>query len=416
MGAILVRATDPDRTTLLVSSLCFLVLLLEGYDVSAMGYAMPSLIEEWHASAAQFTTAVTCAALSMLLGSLLAGALGDRIGRKPTMIGCVATFGAFSTVTALSTGLGSLTLLRALTCLGLGGGVPLSIALATDYASTRRPYRLVILMSSGLAVGSTMGGFSARQFVASLGWQAIFIVGGLLPMLLIPLLVAFLPEGRAFRAEPISKSPVGLLQLFDHGLATHTIALWVANFCNMTCAFLILAWLPALLQRQGLPVSDAIVASTMYAFGSIFGVAIIAPIADRFGAERVVACILGLGAVCMALAGSVALPYAQLCLVIGGIGIGIGGGQHGINSITGALYSATFRATGAGWALGIGRIGQILGPLAGGLLLGFSWQPRNILLAAAGPAFGVALATIVLAYVRERERHDRAAMVSQQIC
>ena len=116
-------------------------------------------------------------AFSMLLGSLCAGVLGDRHGRKPALIGCVVIFGVFSLLTARCTDLGSLMVLRFLTCLGLGGGVPLTIALATDYATVGNPRRLVILMSSGLAIGSTAGGFISRQFVTSFGWQAIFIFG-----------------------------------------------------------------------------------------------------------------------------------------------------------------------------------------------------------------------------------------------
>jgi MFS transporter, AAHS family, 4-hydroxybenzoate transporter len=314
-----------------VSGLCFLVLVLEGYDVSAMGYATPSLVEAWHASAPQFTTTVTMGAFGMLLGSLFAGILGDLIGRKPSLIGCVAIFGVFTLLTSRSTNLGSLTVLRFLACLGLGGGVPLTIALATDYAITRRPRRLVILMSSGLAIGSTAGGFFARQFVTSFGWEAIFIFGGLLPMLLALLLTVFLPESRALRTEHTSVRRANPLELFLHGLVLRTVVLWIVNLCNLVCSFLILVWLPAILHGQGLSPADAIFASTMYAFGSIFGVAIIAPIADRLGVERVVACILGLGAGCMLLIGSMALPYAALCAVIGGVGVGIGGSQHGIN-------------------------------------------------------------------------------------
>jgi AAHS family 4-hydroxybenzoate transporter-like MFS transporter len=331
-----------------------------------LGYATPSLIEAWHASAPQFTTAVTLGAFGMLIGSLCAGVLGDRLGRKPILIGCVAAFGVFALLTAWSAGLGSLTVLRFLACLGLGGGVPLTIALATDYASPKKPRRLIILMSSGLAVGSTVGGFLARQFVTSFGWEAIFIFGGLLPMLLIPLLIVFLPESRALRTEPVSARRASPLELFRHGLALRTVVLWIVDFCNLVCAFLILVWLPAILHRQGLAPADAIFVSTMYALGSIFGVAIMVPIVDRLGAERVVACVLGLGAVSMLLAGSLTLQYAALCVAIGGIGIGIGAGQHGINAVSGALYPPAIRATGAGWALGVGRGGQIVGPLAGG--------------------------------------------------
>ena len=167
MPALLLPA---DSAALRVNALCFLVLCLEGYDVSSLGFATPSLIEAWHVSAPQFTTMVTLGAVSMLVGSMRAGVLGDRLGRKPVLIGCVAIFGIFSLLIAWSTGLISLTLLRCLASLGLGGGVPLTIALATDYAPTRSPRRLVILMSTGLAVGSTASGFISRLFVTTLGW------------------------------------------------------------------------------------------------------------------------------------------------------------------------------------------------------------------------------------------------------
>jgi AAHS family 4-hydroxybenzoate transporter-like MFS transporter len=365
--------------------------------------------EAWHASAPQFTIAVTLGALGMLLGSLSAGVLGDRVGRKASLIGCVVMFGVFTLLTARSANLGSLTVLRFLACLGLGGGVPLTIALATDYATVARPRRLVILMSSGLAVGSTAGGFMGRQFVTSFGWEAIFIFGGLSPILLASLLTVFLPESRVLRAERASVRRASPLELFRHDLSLRTVMLWIVNLCNLICGFLILVWLPAMLHGQGLSPANAIFASTMYAFGSIFGVVIIAPIADRLGVERVVACILALGTGCMLLIGSMPLRYAALCTIVGGVGVGIGGGQHGINAVSGALYPAAIRATGVGWALGVGRIGQVAGPLAGGLLLGLGWQARDIFLAASGPALCGALGMATLACVRRRQDREATA-------
>jgi MFS transporter, AAHS family, 4-hydroxybenzoate transporter len=365
--------------------------------------------EAWHASAPQFTIAVTLGALGMLLGSLSAGVLGDRVGRKASLIGCVVMFGVFTLLTARSANLGSLTVLRFLACLGLGGGAPLTIALATDYATVARPRRLVILMSSGLAVGSTAGGFMGRQFVTSFGWEAIFIFGGLSPILLASLLTVFLPESRVLRAERASVRRASPLELFRHDLSLRTVMLWIVNLCNLICGFLILVWLPAMLHGQGLSPANAIFASTMYAFGSIFGVVIIAPIADRLGVERVVACILALGTGCMLLIGSMPLRYAALCTIVGGVGVGIGGGQHGINAVSGALYPAAIRATGVGWALGVGRIGQVAGPLAGGLLLGLGWQARDIFLAASGPALCGALGMATLACVRRRQDREATA-------
>lgn len=392
-----------DGVALRVSGLCFLVLCLEGYDVSSLGFATPSLIEAWHVSAAQFTKTVTLGAVAMLVGSMCAGILGDRLGRKPVLIGCVAVFGAFSLLMAWSTGLILLTVLRCLACLGLGGGVPLTIALATDYAPMHSPRRLVVLMSIGLAVGSTASGFISRQFVTTFGWEAIFVFGGVLSMVLMPLLTLFLPESRAFRAEPMPAQRASVLPLFRDGLALQTIVLWIVDFCNVLCAFLILVWLPALLHGEGMSPADAIFASTMFGFGAIVGGVAIAISADRLGVEYVVTCILGLGAVSMLMFASLMLPYVAVCVVIGRVGIGIGGGQHGINAVSGAIYPAETRATGAGWALGIGRAGQVCGPLGGGLLLGFGWQPRGIFLAASVPAFCAAIGMAILAWLRRGE-------------
>ena len=397
---MLAPESPTDHMAVRVNGLCFLVLCLEGYDVSSMGFATPSLIEAWHLPVSQFTAAVTLGAVSMGVGSLCAGLLGDRVGRKPVLIGCVAIFGAFSLLIAWSTGLNSLAVLRFLACLGLGGGVPLTIALATDYAPTRNPRRLVILMSTGLAVGSAAGGFIARHFVTSFGWQAIFIFGGLLPMLLVPLLIVSLPESHAPRTEPALARRANVVALFQHGLARQTVVLWIIDFCNIFCGFLFLVWLPALLHGQGLTPADAIFAATMYGLGAICGGVVMALTADRLGVERVVASTLGLGAICMLMFANLSLAYVALCVLIGGIGIGLGGGQHGINAVSGAIYPPSIRATGAGWALGIGRIGQVVGPLGGGLMLGLGWQPRDIFVVATVPAICVAIGMAALAWLR----------------
>src|ERR1700722_2319720 len=185
--------TTPPTLHLRVASLCFLVLFLEGYDITAMSYAIPSLTEVWHAKPPQFTAALTTGRVGLLLGALSAGLLGDRLGRKPVLIGCTLVFGLFSLLTACSTGLVSLAALRFLTGLGLGGGIPIAIALATDYAPERNPRRLVILMSAGISVGNTVGGFMAAQIVQLSSWEMIFVVGGLLPILVAPLMIAYLP-------------------------------------------------------------------------------------------------------------------------------------------------------------------------------------------------------------------------------
>jgi AAHS family 4-hydroxybenzoate transporter-like MFS transporter len=390
-----------DRLHIRVAVLCFLVLFLEGYDITAISYAIPSLTEAWHLRAPQFTTPLTAGSFGLLCGALIAGLLGDRLGRKPVLIGCTFLFGLFSLLTAFSTGLTSLSILRFCTGLGLGGGIPLAIALATDYAPIASPRRLVILMSSGVSVGNTVGGFIASYCVRSFGWPAIFIVGGLLPILVTPLLMVMMPESQALRAARQHAPTPSLIELFRHGLALRTSVLWMVNLFNLVGNYFIIFWLPAILHTQGLSPSSAILATTMYALGSILCALITAPIVDRLGVERVLAVMLCLGAACVLIVGTIPLSFVALCIVICGAGIGVGGCQHGINSVSGALYPPGIRSTGTGWALGVGRLGQIGGPLVGGLLLGLGWAPTDIFLAAAGPAFCVAMGMATLSYLRQ---------------
>ena len=392
------------RLHIRVAILCFLVLFLEGYDITAISFAIPSLTGAWHVSPPQFTTPLTAGSFGLLCGALIAGLLGDRLGRKPVLIGCTFLFGLFSLLTAFSTGLTSLSILRFATGLGLGGGIPLAIALATDYAPIASPRRLVILMSSGVSVGNTMGGFIASYCVRSFGWPAIFVVGGLLPILLTPILLAMMPESQVLQSARQHVQPPSPIALFRHGLALRTSVLWLVNLFNLVGNYFIIFWLPAMLHTQGLSPSSAILATTMYALGSILGALITAPIVDRLGVERVLAVMLTLGASCVLVVGLIPLSFMALCIVICGAGIGIGGCQHGINSVSGALYPPGIRSTGTGWALGVGRLGQIGGPLVGGLLLGLGWAPADIFLAAAGPAFCVAVGLATLGYLSDHRQ------------
>ena len=188
-----------EQLDFLVAALCGVVLLLEGYDIAAIGYAVPSIADAWRLAPSSFTPALVAGNVGLLLGSVGVGMLGDRLGRKPVLIGCVVVFGAFSLFTAFAGSLFQLSGLRLLTGLGLGGGIPLSIGLASDFARPMRQGRLVILMSLGVPTGFTLGGLLASRLVQAFGWPAIFIVGGVLPFVMIPVLALWLPESTSLR-------------------------------------------------------------------------------------------------------------------------------------------------------------------------------------------------------------------------
>ena len=189
--------------------------------------------------------------------------------------------------------------------------------------------------------------------------------------------------------------------LFQNGLAPSTVLLWAINLLSLLGVYFILQWMPAILHTTGMSPSRAILGTTMYALGVISAPLLTAPVVDRIGMERVLTCGLAFGALCVLLVGLFHPRFWLLSVVLCGAGIG-GGCQAGINSLSGLVYPPAIRSTGAGWALGAGRVGTIAGPLLGGVLLALGFRAQDIFVAAAIPAFGVALLMAIFARWRQR--------------
>lgn len=399
MGADAVPAVrvPAERLHLRVAWLCGAVLFLEGYDIASVGYAIPSLVDAWKVRPSAFTPVLTVGNVGLLLGSLCAGLLGDRLGRKRVLIACAAVFGVFSLLSAFANSPLHLAELRFLAGLGLGGGIPLAVALAADLAPSTSRGRLVILMCLGIGFGFAVGGLLASQLVRLFDWPAIFATGGVLPLAFVPVLALWLPESIPSRTPARRRNLVGAL--FQDGLASTTLLLWPINLLNLLGIYFILQWTPAILHSTGIIPSRAILGTTMYALGTIVGPVVIASIVDRFGIERVLTCALSFGALCTLSIGLFNPRFWILAIFIWGAGVGAGS-QTGINSLSGIAYPVVVRSTGAGWALGAGRIGTISGPLLGGLLLSLGFRPQKMFLAAAVPAFLAALLMAILACIR----------------
>jgi MFS transporter, AAHS family, 4-hydroxybenzoate transporter len=391
------------RPHLRVAWLCGVVLFLEGYDIAAIGYAIPSLVDAWRVPPSGFTHVLTAGNIGLLLGSLCAGLLGDQLGRRPMLISCVAVFGFFAMLSAFVGSPAQMSAMRFLTGLGLGGGIPLAIALASDFAPSMGQGRLVMLMSVGVPIGFTVGGLLASQLVRFFGWPAIFVAGGVLPLAMLPLLALTLPESAALSAATRRHNRVAAL--FRDGLAPSTALLWAMNLINLFNNYFMLLWLPAILHGTGVSPPWAIFAATMYALGVILGGVLTAPVVDRMGVERVLTGVLMLGGLCVLSIGLLDPPFWLLSVIVCGAGFGIGGCQAGLNSLSGQVYPPAIRSTGAGWALGAGRVGTIAGPLLGGGLLGLGWSAQSLFIALAIPAFAVPLLMAVLG--RVRSRHSR---------
>jgi len=402
-------ASAQSATRSRVAWLCAAVLLLEGYDIAAMGYAVPALVEAWRLPPAAFTAALAAGNVGILLGSLAAGMLGDRLGRQPVLIACVIVFGTGSLATALAVSPAQLAALRLLTGIGLGGGVPLAIALAADFAPLSAPGRFVIATIAAVAIGFAAGGLMAGALISTFGWRAIFESGGAAPLLLAPLLALYLPESSTFHAHAPRRSRVALL--FQEQWRTTTLLVWAISFLSMLTSFLVLLWTPAVLHAAGASPFQATVAASIYSIGLVAGCFSLAAVVDRFGMERALTLSLALATLTLLAIGQLGPPLWQLVVLLLCAGLG-GGSQAGINALCGLLYPPSIRATGAGWAIGLGRLGAIGGPLVGGLVLGRGLAGSRIFTVAAISAGCATVLMAVFAYRRRQRAHGVADPVN----
>ena len=405
-----------------VAALCLLVQTCDGYDLNSVAWAVPSLIHEWHLPPSMFTTAFLWSSIGIMVGALCAGPIGDRFGRRPLLLASLTIFGIASLLSASAGSLGMLTLWRFFTGLGIGGGFSGAAALTGDYA----PHRLRATMIMATFTGAPLGGFVGGQIVALLlphfGWPAIFVLGGVFPLVLVPALALWLPESPRFLAArktlssrhaallrrldiaPTQSGPVDIAHgnpigmLFGRDYVLQTVLLWIVYFCSLLNLFLFAYWMPTVLSLMGMSPAQAVFASSLRDCGGIFAVVYLGLAIDRIGPERTLALHYAAGAVFIAIIALVALPYAMLLLVTFLAGMTIIGSQTGANGTCGKLYPARMRTSGLGWALGIGRLGGIAAPVLGGYFLSLGLAPPHIFLSACVFALIAAAATALLAF------------------
>jgi AAHS family 4-hydroxybenzoate transporter-like MFS transporter len=407
-----------------VAVLCGLAQGFDGYDISAIGMAAPSLSHAWNVAPAAFASAFVMSNVGVMVGALACGPAGDRLGRKPVILTSLLFLGVFSFATAYAGSIEMLAFLRFMTGIGIGALMPSTVALTSDYA----PDRLRATMTMWIFAGNPFGGFLGGQLIAQVlpifGWPVIFHIGGALPLLLFPILLFWLPESPRFMLTHNRRSPAALRifarmginpdaaagpahhidvargnpvsALFKQGYAFRTILFWIMFFASLLSLYLIGFWLPTVLHLEGFSPADAVFASSLYGAGGALSVFLLGPLSTRVGTDHVLTICLALGVVVIAAVALGHLPYLLLLTTIFVMGVCVVGGQLGANGLSAAKYPARIRTTGVGWALGIGRLGGIVGPGLGGFLLGYGWQAPHILLCACITAAVAALCVVLM--------------------
>lgn len=418
-------------------ALCFLVVAIDGFDTASIGFIAPALRAEWHLSAGALAPLFGAGLFGLMAGALLLGPLADRYGRKPVLLLSVAFFGLASLLSAFAADMTMLLALRFLTGLGLGGAMPTTITLTSEYCPTPRRASLVTLMFCGFTIGSALGGLVAAQLLATVGWRGILTIGGALPLLLVPVLALALPESLRWltlRGRGASPTAIGIAtriagpdqampslvvsdirlpgspvsQLFRPGLIRGTLLLWATFFMSLLIIYLLSSWLPTILNGAGHSLSQASFISSVFQIGGTAGAILLGRWMDRFRPHRVLALAYLAAAGCIATVGVATDNVPLLVLAVFGVGFGVSGSQVGANALAAAFYPTTSRATGVSWASAVGRSGSVLGSMVGGALLSAQLSNQTIFVLLAVPAVLAALALLAMARLQSRADADAA--------
>ncbi|HEY6619634.1 MAG TPA: MFS transporter [Steroidobacteraceae bacterium] len=377
--------SDPSRAgrTILF---CFLASLCEGFDIQAVGVCASGISSEFAPSSRLLGFVFSASTLGLLIGALLGGSLADSLGRKTVLIVCIASFGIVSLLTAAVPDMTGLGYARFATGLGLGGALPSIMALGAEAGEEASRRSAVAILYSGAPVGAALASVISLS-ITSTHWRWIFIVGGIMPLILAPLIAAFMDESVLFRAIRIARartrSPrldaVSMRALLSRVAAVcngRTMLLWIGFCFGLLTLYLLLNWLPTLLIARGLSHSQAAAAQIGFNVGGTIAILFISRMIDT-SSRRAIVVVTFASIPCILALLALFAPYAPLLIAATVL---LGGAVLGSQSIVYALaplvYPTSTRGVGLGAAVGMGRVGAIAGPVMVGMILN-TGRPAN---------------------------------------
>lgn len=406
-----------------------IAVVFDGLDNQLIGFAAPALIRDWGIDKADLVPIIAASLIAMTIGTAIAGFVADRIGRRPTLIASVALFGVASAAIALAPNLTVLFTLRLIAALGLGGAMPTATALVAEFTPRRNRSLAVTLGIVCVPLGGLLGGLLAATILPSMGWRALFLIGGLLPLVAALVFVVTLPEspqmlharGDETRLRTVLRRcgimvadddalvantgetavgddrKGGPRALFAKGYARDTVMIWFAFFTCLLAVYSVFNWAPTYLADRGLDLRAASTGLAAFNFGGIAGAITCGWLIDRFGSRwplsllSAVAVLVGIGIVVRPLHADVSSE--AILFIFGVLGFAINGVQTTLFALAASLYPAATRATGVGMALGVGRLGAVLSSAAGAtaIAMGGSSYFALIALAMAGAFLSVML-------------------------
>jgi AAHS family 4-hydroxybenzoate transporter-like MFS transporter len=395
--------------------MCFLIVLMDGFDTQAIGFAATEMASSLAIPITAFGPVFSAGLLGAMLGALVLGPLGDRFGRRWVLVGSVLTFSSFSLLTPHAPDFSALLGIRFCAGLGLGGAIPNLLSLSSEYAPSRIRGLLTGLLWAGFPLGGAIAAVTSTYLLPLFGWPALFYVGGSIPLLLAAVVAWALPEslqflvqqpngqrevativrrialelqnGQAFHTDTEGQlRHLPFMHLFSDGRTASTLLLWIAYFMCFVLLIVLVLWTPALLRQAGVDKSQAALIVGLANLGSVAGCALGGQLVGRLKPYVILPLLF------IAAAFSVgALGYIRDSVVLLGLfaalsGLLLGAGASGLLSVAVFIYPSAMRATGVGWAMALGRMGQVTGPLVIGSLMADGLAISSIFLCCAIPA------------------------------
>ena len=410
----------------------FLIIALDGFDTGAIGYVGPALVAAFGAQKSALGPVFSAALLGAAAGALIAGPLADRFGRKTILVASIMVSGLFTLASAFADGIGSLTVLRLMTGLGLGAVIPGALTLIAEFSPRRRRSLIVNLVFCGFPVGLSLGGLLAAWLIPAFGWRSVLAFGGGATLLLGALSAFSLPESLPFlvmrgalsaarkiaaridqeqaaKADefftnmvPQTVKKLSLRVILSRPYLPGTLALWATYFLGLVVGYLLVNWMPMILKDAGFTISQAALLTALYPLGGALGALASGWLMDRRAPQLVVAGAFAVSGLLLIAIGQALGQPVLLSLLLLLAGVTMNGGQSSTGPLATNYYPPAARATGVSWMLGIGRFGAICGTMIGAQTMRLGMRFETIFSLLSLVAFLAAGALVVLYFSEDR--------------
>ncbi len=416
------------RLQILAVGICLSINMLDGFDVLVIAFTASEISRDWGLTPTEIGLLFSAGLLGMTFGSLFIAPIADKIGRRRIILISLIVISVGMLLSAFTEGLYQLTAMRILTGLGIGGILPSIKTIVSEYSSVKRQKLSITLLQTGYPIGATLGGLFSVYLIANFGWQSVYLFGGIMSLILTPVVYFTLPESLEFlldkrpknalskvnkilkklHAEPIMELPPlekqietksTVLEIFSKSLIAKTLMIWTCFFMVLFTFYFVLSWTPKILVSEGASLQSGISSGMFLNIGGIIGAIVLGALSLRFKMNHLLILYMILTVSFMVIFGQVSGYYLLLTTAFF-VGWFIFGSIIGLYSVVPEIYPTNLRNTGTGWAIGMGRLGGVMGPYVAGLLIAAGFERQDLFIILSIPLIISSL--LLLKFIRVR--------------